>query len=66
MNWWNGRNATLLDLTNPRARRWYSKRIRKLLNEYDIDTFKADAGEIHWIQTPFKLFQQDAGELNTQ
>lgn len=60
LNWWNGKNATVLDPTNPRARRWFIKRLRKLLNEYNLDTFKADAGEISWLKSPFKLFNQEA------
>jgi len=60
LDWWCGENATLVDPTNPRARRWYIKRLRKFLTEHNIDTFKEDAGEIHWLKTPFKLFDQDA------
>lgn len=61
LKWWDGENATVLDPTNPRSRRWFIKRIKKLLNEYNIDTFKADAGEISWLKTPFRLFLHDAG-----
>lgn len=60
LDWWNGRNATVLDPTSPRARRWFIKRVRKLLNEYSLDTFKADAGEISWMKTPFKLSLREA------
>lgn len=63
VNWWQGKNATCIDFTNPKSRIWFKKRIQKLLSDYNIDTFKADAGEISWFDTPFKLYQQDAGQF---
>ena len=61
LEWWQGKNATCIDFTNPKSRNWFAKRIKNLLNEYNIDTFKADAGEISWFVKPFKLYSKDAG-----
>ncbi|XP_049871920.1 myogenesis-regulating glycosidase-like [Pectinophora gossypiella] len=49
-SWWNN-NGTVpgyIDYTNPAAAEWYSNRLRTLLETYDIDSFKFDAGESSW------------------
>ncbi|XP_063367898.1 myogenesis-regulating glycosidase-like [Cydia amplana] len=48
--WWNN-NGSLpgyIDFTNPEAAVWYSGRLQDLLDTYDIDTLKFDAGESSW------------------
>ncbi|KAI8433920.1 hypothetical protein MSG28_012092 [Choristoneura fumiferana] len=48
--WWNN-NGSLpgyIDFTNPEAADWYSSRIQNILDTYDIDTIKFDAGESSW------------------
>lgn len=42
--WWNGYSA-ILDLTNEQAIAWYQKQLDFLIEEYNIDGFKFDAGD---------------------
>ncbi|XP_032514714.2 myogenesis-regulating glycosidase-like [Danaus plexippus] len=46
-NWWNtnGSEPGLVDFTNPAAAEWWYTRVRNLLDTYDIDSIKFDAGE---------------------
>ena len=42
--WWNGYSG-LLDLTNPKAQKWFNDRLDFLVTEYGVDGFKLDAGD---------------------
>jgi alpha-glucosidase (family GH31 glycosyl hydrolase) len=44
IRWWNGASA-LLDLSNPASRSWFTRQLKNLVDEYDIDGFKFDAGD---------------------
>ncbi|XP_045450289.1 myogenesis-regulating glycosidase-like [Melitaea cinxia] len=46
-NWWNpnGSIPGLVDFTNPQAAEWWYSRVRNLIDTYDIDSIKFDAGE---------------------
>jgi alpha-glucosidase len=44
MRWWNGASACL-DLSNPKAQKWFKDRLDHLVNEYGVDGFKFDAGD---------------------
>ena len=44
VRWWNGVSA-LLDLSNPGAADWFFDEMNRLVNEYDVDGFKLDAGD---------------------
>jgi len=43
--WWNG-YSLLLDFSNPNAVDWFKKSLNVLVNEYGVDGFKFDAGDI--------------------
>jgi len=43
--WWNG-SSLLLDFSNPEAVDWFKKSLNILVNEYGVDGFKFDAGDI--------------------
>ncbi len=43
--WWNG-YSLLLDFSNPKAVDWFKKSLNVLVNEYGVDGFKFDAGDI--------------------
>ncbi|CAK1542400.1 unnamed protein product [Leptosia nina] len=48
--WWNNNGSIpgYIDFTNPEASKWYTSRIQDLVETYDIDTLKFDAGESSW------------------
>lgn len=47
INWWNGYSA-LLDFTNPTAVKWFNDQLNRLVNEYSVDGFKLDAGDMNF------------------
>ncbi len=44
MRWWNGASACI-DLSNPKAQKWFKERLDHLVNDYGVDGFKFDAGD---------------------
>ncbi len=44
IRWWNGASA-LLDFTNPIAEKWFNDQLKSLVESYNIDGFKFDAGD---------------------
>lgn len=44
LRWWNGASACV-DLSNPKAQKWFKGRLDYLVNEYGVDGFKFDAGD---------------------
>ncbi|XP_068622815.1 myogenesis-regulating glycosidase-like [Battus philenor] len=46
-SWWNNNGSVpgFVDFTNPAAAEWWYDRVRALLDTYDIDSVKFDAGE---------------------
>jgi alpha-glucosidase (family GH31 glycosyl hydrolase) len=44
IRWWNGASACI-DLSNPKAQKWFKERLDYLVNEYGVDGFKFDAGD---------------------
>ncbi|GHV09751.1 glycoside hydrolase [Spirochaetia bacterium] len=47
--WWNGYSA-VLDLSNPAAAEWYHRQNRFLMDQYEIDGFKFDAGDAKYYR----------------
>lgn len=45
----SGLAAGLLDVTSSKARDWFTQRLRHFQQEFDIDSFKFDAGETLWL-----------------
>jgi alpha-glucosidase len=45
VDWWNGYSA-LLDLTDPDAEAWFRKTLNDLQQDYGIDGFKFDGGDL--------------------
>ena len=43
--WWNG-YSLLLDFSNPEAVKWFKRSLNVLVNEYGVDGFKFDAGDL--------------------
>ncbi|KAG7198471.1 hypothetical protein KM043_005853 [Ampulex compressa] len=46
--WWQGKDAAAIDFTNPKAVEWWIARLKKI-EQYGIDSFKFDAGEVSWL-----------------
>jgi alpha-glucosidase (family GH31 glycosyl hydrolase) len=44
VRWWNGASACL-DLSNPKAQKWFKEKLDYLVKEYGVDGFKFDAGD---------------------
>ncbi|XP_063627354.1 myogenesis-regulating glycosidase-like [Cydia splendana] len=49
-SWWNnnGSVAAYIDFTNPTAAEWWYQRVKLIVDTYDIDSLKFDAGEASW------------------
>jgi len=47
IKWWNGYSA-LLDFTNPAAVQWFNGELDRLVNDFGIDGFKLDAGDMNF------------------
>ncbi|XP_045450334.1 myogenesis-regulating glycosidase-like [Melitaea cinxia] len=49
-SWWNNNGSipAYIDFTNPEAADWFSSRVQNLIDTYDIDSVKFDAGESSW------------------
>lgn len=47
VRWWNGASACL-DLSNPKAKKWFKEQLDHLVDEYGVDGFKFDAGDAHF------------------
>ncbi|XP_039291634.1 myogenesis-regulating glycosidase [Nilaparvata lugens] len=48
MKWWDGEGG-VVDFTKPSAVQWFAAKHTKLLQDYAIDGFKFDAGEVGWL-----------------
>ncbi|KAL4221111.1 hypothetical protein ACF0H5_019371 [Mactra antiquata] len=47
--WWDGHLASILDVSNASAVEWFLKRLEKLKQQYNVSSFKFDAGETSWL-----------------
>ena len=44
VQWWNG-FSMLMDFSNPEAVSWYQQQLDRVVNEYNVDGYKLDAGD---------------------
>jgi alpha-glucosidase len=58
IRWWNGASA-LLDLSNPKAQKWFKDRLDYLVEEYGVDGFKLDAGDARFYTGGIVSFNPD-------
>lgn len=54
--WWSGYSA-VLDMTNPEAAAWYHAQLKSLMDRYDIDGFKFDAGDRYFYQDDDRIYR---------
>ena len=45
VRWWNGKSAAL-DFSHPNAVRWFAGTLRRLVDDFGVDGFKLDAGDV--------------------
>jgi len=55
--WWDGYSA-VLDFTNPAAISWFKEQLDRLMDCYDIDGFKFDAGDACFYKDNDQLFSK--------
>jgi len=53
--WWDETSAMVVDFTSDRAFEWHMDRLRALQVNYNISTFKFDAGETNWLPNCYRL-----------
>ena len=49
VSWWRGDQAYLLDVTHPDAVQWLLNNTARLRNDYNVTSFKWDAGDGNWL-----------------
>ena len=49
IDWWNGVSA-VIDLSHPNGKKWFSEQLNFLQEQYGVDGFKFDAGDIYFYQ----------------
>lgn len=57
VSWWDGALAAILDPTNPEAERWYLSNLDHLRYNFNISSFKFDAGEVKWLPNIYSSFK---------
>jgi alpha-glucosidase len=58
IRWWNGASACL-DLSNPKAMKWFQDQLDHLVQEYGVDGFKFDAGDANFYTGGLASFKPD-------
>jgi len=64
IRWWNGASACL-DLSNPKAQKWFKDRLDDLVNEYGVDGFKFDAGDAKFYTNDVVSFKSGSPNDHT-
>ena len=57
VNWWNGYSA-VMDFTNPDAVKWFRDRLTFMIETYNLDGFKLDAGDADFYPANAVSFKQ--------
>ncbi|XP_065224579.1 myogenesis-regulating glycosidase-like [Planococcus citri] len=62
--WWNG-PASVIDFTNPEAKKWWHDRLEILRKEADVDSFKFDAIESTFVPSPPVFYKMEGDHPET-
>ncbi len=62
--WWSGYSA-VLDLTNPDSVAWIHSQLEYLMEEYGVDGFKFDAGDIYFYRDDDMLYEPMSAREHT-
>lgn len=65
IQWWDGFSAAL-DFTNPKAEEYFVKVAKYLMEKYDIDGFKMDAGDAYFYNENDVTFQPADGNRHSE
>ncbi|KAK3771714.1 hypothetical protein RRG08_035770 [Elysia crispata] len=49
VDWWRGNDSGIIDFTNPQAVNWYLQQMESLKTNYNVTSFKFDAGELTYL-----------------
>lgn len=63
INWWNGYSA-LLDFSNEAAVNWFNDQLDRLVNDFGVDGFKLDAGDMNFY--PSRALSKESVTPNYQ
>ncbi len=64
LRWWNGASACI-DLSNPKAMKWFKGRLDYLVSEFGVDGFKFDAGDARFYTNGVVSFNAKTPNDNT-
>ena len=52
IGWWNGKSA-FIDFTHPLGAKWFARELKRLQDDYGVDGFKLDAGDMNEYPVPY-------------
>ncbi|GFO26252.1 sits-binding protein [Plakobranchus ocellatus] len=55
IDWWRGNGSGLIDFTNDKAVDWYLQELKKLQTNFNVSSFKFDAGEVSYLPKRYAL-----------
>ncbi|KAG5875299.1 hypothetical protein JTB14_028449 [Gonioctena quinquepunctata] len=61
--WWESENAHQIDFTKEEAAQWFADKMKKLLEDPGVDSFKFDAGETDYAIPPAQYDNVDQEEV---
>lgn len=61
--WWNGYSACY-DLSNPEAVSYFKSQLKKMQEEYGVDGFKFDAGDVEHYAGPYDFYDKQATSVD--
>lgn len=63
--WWNGFSC-VLDFSNPKATEWFENKLKGIMDKYDVDGFKFDAGDAYFYSESDNTYIKQSVKANTK